>query len=108
MKTPFEILDVPVDADDEQIKSAYLQAVRRWPPEKYPEQFQRVRRAYEKIASRRDRLAFMLFDTSLPEPTELLDVLLEQSGHSSRPRIEERLRDVLKHGALAAARDFEL
>ncbi len=108
MKTPFEILDVPVEADDEEIKSAYLQAVKRWPPEKYPEQFQRVRRAYEKIATHRDRHAFMLFDISLPEPADLLESMMELRGDGSRPPVEGRLRDIVKQSAMAAARDFEI
>ena len=106
MKTPFEILGVPADADDEQIKSAYIQAVKRWPPEKYPEQFQRERRAYENIATHRDRVAFMLFDMSLPTPVDILESLVESRGNPGRSRIEGRLREALEQGAMDAARDF--
>lgn len=107
MKTPFEILNVPEDADDEQIKSAYLEAVKRWPPERHAVEFQRVRNAYERIATRKDRVSYLLFDSSLPEPAGLLDFLLEQRC-GGRPDIRERLRGLLQQGVEEAARNFEL
>lgn len=61
MKTPFEILEINVEADDEAIKKAYLRKVRQHPPERDSAAFQTVRDAYEAIKTRQDRLRYALF-----------------------------------------------
>jgi len=62
MNNPFEILEVGADADDDSIKQAYLQKVKTYPPERYPQQFQQIRQAYETIKDRRSRLHYTLFN----------------------------------------------
>jgi len=42
-----KVLGVAVDADEAQIRVAYLEKVRQHPPDRDPEQFERVRDAYE-------------------------------------------------------------
>ncbi len=44
---PFAVLGIEETADDEQVRAAYLAAVRRSPPDRDPEGFRRVREAYE-------------------------------------------------------------
>lgn len=61
MKTAFEILGVLEDVEDEMVKSAYLQKVKQYPPEKAPEQFQQIREAYEAIKDARSRVKYQLF-----------------------------------------------
>ncbi len=106
MKTPFEILNVPTDADDRQIKKAYLDAVRRYPPEKYPGQFQKIRAAYERIASEKARVEYMLFDTSLPDAGEMVDLLLAGSGRKQGP-LQDRFREILVRGLDTYCRHFD-
>lgn len=72
MTTPFEILGVPEDADDVDIKKAYLARVREFPPEREPERFQTVRDAYETLRGPRERIAWRLFKSDVPDPTPLL------------------------------------
>lgn len=87
MKTPFEILDIPEDSDDKAVKKAYLQMVKRYPPERFPADFQRIRASYECIKTQKDRLRFSLFDTTLPGVEELiLDIRTSRKG--KRPDIE--------------------
>ncbi len=94
MKTPFEILDTPEDSDDKSIKKAYLQMVKRYPPERFPAEFQRVRAAYERVKTLKDRIRFAVFDTTLPEVEELiLDIRASRKG--KRPDIE-MLRKLLR------------
>jgi curved DNA-binding protein CbpA len=76
MKTPYDILKIGEDADDAAVKKAYLAAVREFPPERFPEQFQKIREAYEKIGTAKARLQYELFDTSLPDPVEIAELLL--------------------------------
>lgn len=65
MKTPYELLDVANNADDDTIKLAYLQKVKDYPPDRDPEQFQLIRSAYESIKDPKSRLSHALF--SKPE-----------------------------------------
>jgi len=105
MLTPYDILGVARDADDDRIKAAYLAAARRWPPDRYPAQFQRVRAAYEAIATSRDRIAHELFDASRPTAADITALL---QATAAPPRIDEtRLREALAASLLAAAFPLE-
>ena len=81
MKTPYEILEVADDADDETVKKAYLKKVREYPPERNVEAFQRIRDAFEQIKTDKQRRRYRLFHH---EPPDLLD-LLRQSLHPGAP-----------------------
>jgi len=87
MKTPFDILGVNEDASDEAIKKAYLQKVRQYPPERAPEQFQRIRTAFEAITNRQQRLKYQLFHHEAPSLSALLEHGL-QMGKPQRPSKE--------------------
>lgn len=76
MKTPYAVLDVPEDADDDRIKKAYLAMVRRYPPERCPEEFQKVYAAYELIRTEEDRIAYRLFHCELPSAEEIAALVL--------------------------------
>lgn len=67
MDTPFEILGIDEDADDEAIKKAYLRAVRACPPERDADAFRRVREAYELISDEKQRHAYRLFHYAPPD-----------------------------------------
>ena len=82
MKTPFDILGVAEDATDEAIKKAYLQKVRQYPPERAPEQFQKIRAAFEVIQTQQQRLKYQLFHHEPPD----LGALLEHSLQIGTPR----------------------
>jgi DnaJ-class molecular chaperone len=43
------LLGVGPDADDAQLRSAYLQKVQQHPPDRAPEMFERIRDAYEQL-----------------------------------------------------------
>lgn len=93
MTDPYRILCVPVTADDESIRAAYLAAIRDCPPERDRQRFERVRAAYEAIASVRGRLSHALFDKTVPTPEDVLAAV----GADFQPRRvdERRLRRVL-------------
>ncbi len=93
MKTPFEILNIAVDSDDDAIRKAYLGMVRQFPPERFPEEFQRVRTAYESIKTARDRLRYELFDYSMPDMHELA-ADIKAKAKPGRPT-EKQLRQLL-------------
>jgi tetratricopeptide (TPR) repeat protein len=47
---PYEVLGVARDADARTVKAAYFALVRKFPPETHPEDFQRLRGAYEVLS----------------------------------------------------------
>lgn len=84
METPYEILGVDEDAGDEAIKKAYLRKVREFPPEQQSTAFQRIRAAYELIATDKQRRRYRLFHRGRPEVSELLRQALKP-GRPERP-----------------------
>src|ERR1700683_1959658 len=58
---PFAVLGVGPQADNEEIRAAYLALVKQYPPDRSPEQFERVRDAYEALRDPRRRARYMLF-----------------------------------------------
>jgi len=60
---PYDILGVAPGANDKTIRDAYLEAVKRFPPEHYPEQFSAVNEAYQAIKDEDSRLRHILFNT---------------------------------------------
>ncbi len=77
--SPFEILGVSPDADDEAIRQAYLRQVRQSPPDREPERFRQVREAYDQLRDARSRMRHSLFH--LPELEEL-----QTFAHHLHPR----------------------
>lgn len=99
MITPFEILEVAEDASDAQVKKAYLGMVRRYPPERFPDDFQRIYRAYELIKTEDDRLAYRLFHCELPAPAEIAGLLLDSVAKKaplSREEFQKQLESDLR------------
>ena len=51
-----EILGVAPNASDEEIRAAYLRKVKEYPPERAPEEFEKIRDAWEKMRDPRKRV----------------------------------------------------
>ncbi len=95
MNDPYLILGLAEDADDAAVEAAYLDGIRRHPPERDPRRFEALRRAYETLRSRRDRLAHDLFDNTPPS----VDDILERAAPVHRPgRPEQALIIALLRG----------
>jgi curved DNA-binding protein CbpA len=54
--SPHEVLGVSEDDDDERVRRRYLELVREKPPDRFPEEFARIRAAYDEL---RDPLKLM-------------------------------------------------
>jgi len=61
MQKPYDTLGVPLSANDDTIKAAYLSKVREHPPESSPEMFQLIRSAFELIQTEHKRAEHTLF-----------------------------------------------
>ncbi|HTD79709.1 MAG TPA: DnaJ domain-containing protein [Chloroflexota bacterium] len=66
---PHTVLGLDSRATAEDVRRAYFRLVRLYTPEAHPEQFKRVRAAYEALRSplRRAELALMAFDETMSE-----------------------------------------
>jgi curved DNA-binding protein CbpA len=69
---PYRTLGVERNADSAQIKKAYFQLVREYSPESAPEQFQRIRAAYDQLRSPERRAQADLILLQPPPPTPQL------------------------------------
>ena len=52
----YKMLGVEEGADDQTIRRAYLELVKKFSPERHPDQFKRITRAFEAIKDRRARV----------------------------------------------------
>lgn len=64
----WQVLDVSRDAGDEEIRAAYLRKVKEHPPERSPEEFERIRDAYDILRDPRRRMHDSLFGCDPFEP----------------------------------------
>jgi curved DNA-binding protein CbpA len=84
MADPYQVMQLPVDSDDDTIRRRYLELVRQFPPEAHPEKFAAIRAAYENLRDVNTRLRYRLFEAG---KNESIDALIEEvQCRSSRPR----------------------
>jgi curved DNA-binding protein CbpA len=69
-----EVLGIPLNAGDEEIRAAYLRKVKEHPPDQSPEQFEKIRDAYETLRDPRRRVRDMLLSA---DPEAPLGALIE-------------------------------
>jgi len=96
MKTPYQILEVTAEADDTEIRQAYLQKVRDNPPDVDQEKFQAIHAAFDSIKDYKSRISYELFH----EQTVAFDALLERALSTEQPRQidHEQFFDLLRMG----------
>lgn len=94
---PYEILGVAPNADDEAVRKAYLDLVRRFSPDRYPEKFKRISNAYETLKDEKSRLRYYLFDTGIPGDTPFQTFLRDVSAMEKRkPMSHEQMKEFLR------------
>jgi curved DNA-binding protein CbpA len=85
MTDPYAILGLPADSDDEQIRRRYLALVKQFSPERHPEKFAAIRRAYESLRDLETRLRYRLFEAGR---SDSIDAILEELAcRTSRRRL---------------------
>jgi len=77
-KDPWAILGVPVHADDQQIRTAYLQKVKDFPPDRAPQQFEQIRDAYEVLRDPQRRSKSLII--SVDPEAKLTSLLKDETG----------------------------
>ncbi len=94
---PFLVLGISETADDSDVRKAYLECVRRWPPERDPDRFREINDAYSKIKDERSRTDHLLFDrnTDLKRPFDVITESLKYRDFR-KPPVFEKLKEHLK------------
>lgn len=78
---PFELLGLPRETDARSAKRAYTRLIRRYKPERHPEEFRRVRDAYEQVSEWLEMLAFYGYKEETAADAEA-----ESTGDGERSR----------------------
>jgi DnaJ-class molecular chaperone len=82
MAEAYEILDLPQSASDAEVRRRYLELVRQFPPDRAPERFTEIHRAYEQLRDPVPRIEARLFDLRTSET--MADILAD---------VRQRLRE---------------
>jgi len=82
----YRLLGVREGADDGEIRGAYLDLVKQFPPERYPDRFKQITRAYEALKDRRSRVRSKIKGTvgAYRVWTEALDDFLQTTEGGER------------------------
>jgi curved DNA-binding protein CbpA len=113
MPNPYEVLGVERTAEAREIKRAYFTKVREFPPETHPEEFQRLRAAYELLSDAEARRRYDEaqadqggFQTD-PETSARLEQAVALHNEGNGPQARELLEQVLNEQPdLHVARDM--
>ncbi len=62
MKDYYSILDISGEASAQEIKKAYFYKVRKYPPDRYPDEFMKIREAYEVLTDSNTRKQYDIMD----------------------------------------------
>jgi hypothetical protein len=71
---PFYVFDLPWDTTDQQVEARYQELIRRYPPDRAGREFNAIRKAYESLATERDRLRTRLFHVDKTATLDPADV----------------------------------
>lgn len=69
MNNPYLTLGISADAADAEIRQAYLEGIRNFPPDQHPTRFQQIVQAYEAVRDEASRLNYYLFSREIPGAT---------------------------------------
>jgi len=89
----YRLLGVGEGADDGEIRSSYLDLVKKFPPERHPDRFKQITRAYEALKDKRSRVRSKIKGTvgAYRVWTEALDDFLQtmEGGERLSPGLKD-------------------
>jgi len=88
-------LDVSADADPSDIKTAFFTAVRQYPPEQDPDNFKRIREAYDTLTNSQSREEYDLRNSYGPEMEELESILQDARREEDHEQAIRTLKKLL-------------
>ena len=69
---PWSVLGVPPEADDNEIRAAYMLKVKQYPPDRCGPEFEKVRDAYEQLKDSYRRAKHLILGATPDRPLESL------------------------------------
>lgn len=95
---PFHLLGIKETDGDEEIRRAYLEAIKATPPERDAGSFAELTRAYESIKDERARYEYILFNKDCPgdSPLDALVRWARVRGRVPRPLPFDAMKDFLR------------
>lgn len=98
---PYDILGVAPDTDNIAVRKAYLEAVKRFPPEHCSEQFSAVNEAYQTIKDEDSRLRYILFNTqsTVASPMDAVRQHFSRRRRRIPPDYKTLMHTLQKHAA---------
>lgn len=93
---PREVLGVSQDAGEEELRAAYVRKVKEHPPDRSPEEFERVRDAYDSLRDPRRRMRDRLLSV---DPFAPFVTIIERDARTRRfvgPQPWLKVLEVLK------------
>ena len=74
------LLNVTPESSDREIKDAYMTQSELYSPDRHPEQFKKIREAYEKIKTQSDRDYYDIFHKDDLSQKDLVGILLSSKN----------------------------
>jgi curved DNA-binding protein CbpA len=73
IQSPYEILELPLNAPAEQVKKQYKLLIRKFPPEQKPTEFNQIRQAYDMLVTEffRKKDIFPLYQSAIVQQAAL-------------------------------------
>jgi curved DNA-binding protein CbpA len=69
---PWSVLGVPPGASDEEVRAAYVQKGKEFPPDRAGGQFEKIRDAYEQMKDPYRRAKYLILGANVDRPLESL------------------------------------
>ncbi|MBF0445614.1 MAG: hypothetical protein HQL68_08480 [Magnetococcales bacterium] len=96
MKNPFHILNIPPDANDETVQTAFERLIKLHSKATSPSRAKEIEWAYQTIKNPRDRISFKLFQTPTPDLPTLIGPSLTDLTHE--PPNKDKTLAVIENG----------
>jgi len=98
---PYEVLGIDWKADDATIRKTYLDLVKRYPPERFPEKFRQIADAYDLVKDRKSRLEYYLFSMEMGCKSPF-EVILKRFSmrEKRRPMTFDEIKEYLRKSFL--------
>jgi curved DNA-binding protein CbpA len=93
----YQVLGVERTADERAIKKAYFGLVRKYPPERFPEEFKKVRAAYEVLSDPVARRRFDSLDRDYAEYGENAGAAMRAAADALKAGDEAKAREHLRN-----------
>ena len=97
IENPYQVLGIPRNADERAIKKAYFALIRKHPPDSQPEEFKRIRQAYELLSDPVARRRYDAMDRDYVEYGDDTGAALREAEEAAKSGDEAGAQQKLRH-----------